>query len=117
MAHNVAGSKLGRPTGHQRLLFRNLVTDLLRYEAITTTQAKALAIRGMAEKMVTLGKQNTLHSRRQAAAVLLDPHVVARLFSELGPRYAQRAGGYTRLVKLGPRLGDNAPMVRLELVS
>ncbi|MBI2917230.1 MAG: 50S ribosomal protein L17 [Chloroflexi bacterium] len=113
----MAGSKLGRPTGHQGLLFRNLVTDLLRYEAITTTEAKALAIRGTAEKMITLGKQNTLHARRQAAAAILDANVLARLFSELGPRYAQRSGGYTRLVKLGPRLGDNAPMVRLELLS
>lgn len=117
MAHKVAGRNLGRPTGHQGLLFRNQVTDLLRHEAITTTEAKARAIRGSAEKMITLGKQNTLHARRQAAAVLLDPGVVSRLFAELGPRYAERSGGYTRLVKLGPRLGDNAPMARLELVS
>ncbi len=117
MAHRVAGRSLRRPTGHRSLLFRNLVTDLLRYEKLTTTEAKALATRAMAEKMITLGKDNTLHARRRAAAVLLDPDVVAKLFSDLGPRYAQRSGGYTRLVKLGPRFGDAAPMVRMELVS
>lgn len=117
MAHKVAGRKLGRPTGHQMLLFRNLVTDLLRHEKLTTTEAKALAIRGLAEKMITLGKENSLHARRQAAAVILDGGVVGKLFSELGPRYKERTGGYTRLIKLGPRLGDNAPVVRLELVS
>jgi len=116
MAHRVAGKKLRRPTGHRQALFRNLVTDLLRYEKITTTEAKARAVRGLAEKVITLGKGNTLHTRRQALALIKDKDVVAKVFSELGPRYAQRPGGYTRLIKLGPRLGDNAPMARLELV-
>ncbi|MBI2865859.1 MAG: 50S ribosomal protein L17 [Chloroflexi bacterium] len=113
----MAGKKLGRPTGHQMLLFRSLATDLLRYEGITTTVAKAEAARGLAEKMITLAKENTLHARRQALAVVLDKGVVDKLFAELGPRYTQRQGGYTRLIKLGLRRGDNAPLARLELVS
>jgi large subunit ribosomal protein L17 len=97
-------------------LYRNLVTDLLRYEKIVTTEAKARETRPLAEKMISLGKQGTLHARRQALAFVVDKKVVDRVFTEFGPRYADRPGGYTRLVKLGPRLGDGAPMAQLELV-
>jgi large subunit ribosomal protein L17 len=97
-------------------LYRNLVTDLLRYEKIVTTEAKAKEARSLAEKMITLGKQKNLNARRQALAFVYDKDVVDKLFTELGPRYAERPGGYTRVVKLGPRLGDGAPMAHLELV-
>jgi len=98
-------------------MYRNLITDLLRYEKIVTTEAKAKEVRGMAEKTITLGKNGSLHARRQALAVVTDKKVVPKLFDELASRYADRPGGYTRLVKLGPRLGDGAPMARLELVE
>jgi large subunit ribosomal protein L17 len=97
-------------------LYRNLVTDLLRYDKIVTTEAKARATRPMAEKVITWGKDGSLHARRQALALVLDKKVVDKVFTELGPKYADRPGGYTRLVKLGPRLGDSAPMAQLELV-
>jgi len=116
MRHGVAGRKLGRPTGHRLALFRNLVTDLLRYEHLVTTEAKAKEARSMAEKMITLGKQGTLHARRQALRFVYDEDVVRKVFSDLSKRYAERPGGYTRLTKLGPRLGDGAPMSKLELV-
>jgi large subunit ribosomal protein L17 len=116
MRHRVAGRKLGRPTGHRRALYRNLVTDLLRYEKITTTEAKAKEVRSLAEKMITLGKEGGLHSRRQALSFILDKRVIDKVFAETAPRYAEHPGGYTRITKLGPRLGDGAPMVRLELV-
>ncbi len=117
MIHRVAGRRLGRPTGHRRAMYRNLVTDLLRYEKITTTEAKAKEVRGLAEKMITLGKEGGLHSLRQALSFSLDKKVAAKVFTELAPRYAERAGGYTRIIKLGPRLGDGAPTVKLELVE
>jgi len=117
MRHRVNGRKLGRPTGHRVAMYRNLITDLLRYEKIVTTEAKAKEVRGMAEKTITLGKNGSLHARRQALAVVTDKKVVTKLFDELASRYADRPGGYTRLVKLGPRLGDGAPMARLELVE
>ncbi len=98
-------------------MFRNLVTDLLNYEKITTTEAKAKEVRGMAEKMITLGKEGGLHSRHQALAFILIEKVAEKVFAELAPRYAERSGGYTRIVKLGPRLGDGAAMVQLELVK
>jgi len=116
MRHRVAGRTLGRPTGHRKALYRNLVADLLRYERIATTEAKAKETRPMAEKMITLGKQGTLHHRRQALSFLGNKGVVDKLFSELGPRYSERLGGYTRIVKLGPRLGDGASMAQIELV-
>lgn len=97
-------------------MFRNLVTDLLKHERIKTTEPKAKEIRSMAEKIITLGKDGTIHARRQALKVVYDPDVVAHVFTELGPRYATRPGGYTRIVKLGPRLGDGAPMAIIELV-
>ncbi len=117
MRHKVAGRKLGRSTAHRRALYRNLVTDLLGYEKIITTEAKAKEVRGLAEKMITLGKKGGLHSRRQALSFIIDKSVVEKVFDELAPKYAERPGGYTRIVKLGPRLGDGAPMVQLELVE
>jgi len=117
MRHKVAGRNLGRPSGHRRALYRNLVTDLLNYEKITTTEAKAKEVRGLAERMIILGKEGSLHSRRQALSFILDKKVTDKVFNEFASRYAERHGGYTRIVKLGPRLGDGAPMVQLELVK
>jgi len=115
--HKVQSRRFDRPTAHRLAMFRNLVTDLLRNEQIKTTEAKAKAIRPQAEKMITLGKDGTLAARRQALAYVYDKDVVTKLFDELSERYADRPGGYTRIVKLGPRLGDGAPQVILELVS
>jgi len=98
-------------------MYRNLVTDLLGHEKITTTEAKAKEVRSLAEKVITLGKEGGLHSRRQALSFLLDNKVAEKVFTELAPRYAERPGGYTRIIKLGRRLGDGAPMVQLELVK
>jgi large subunit ribosomal protein L17 len=117
MRHHLAGRRLSRPTGHRTAMYRNLVTDLLRYEQIVTTEAKAKEVRGIAEKAITLGKDGSLHSRRRVLSLTDDKKVVAKLFDELAPRYAKRPGGYTRITKLGPRLGDAAPMVQLELVE
>ncbi|HEY7269246.1 MAG TPA: 50S ribosomal protein L17 [Dehalococcoidia bacterium] len=117
MRHKVAGRKFDRPTAHRLAMFRNLVTDLLRYEQVKTTEAKAKEVRGMAEKMITLGKDGTLPARRQALAYIYDKDVVRKVFDDLAPRYQSRTGGYTRLVRIGPRLGDGAPIVSLELVE
>ncbi|MAF85851.1 MAG: 50S ribosomal protein L17 [Dehalococcoidales bacterium] len=117
MRHKIAGRKLGRSTGHRKAMYRNLVTDLLDYEKITTTEAKAKEVRGLAEKMITLGKEGSLHSRRRALSFLMDKKVAEKLFVELATKYAERPGGYTRLIKLRPRLGDGAAMVQLELVE
>lgn len=117
MRHRRAGRALSRSRSHRAALVRNQVTDLLRYEAIVTTEAKAKSIRSVAEKMITLGKRGTLHARRQAAAVITDGKVVARLFSEVSPRFQDRRGGYTRVIKLGPRRGDGAAMAHIELVE
>lgn len=117
MAHRIDGRKLGRPTDHRLALFRNLVTDLLRHEKIITTEAKAKEVKGLAEKIITLGKRGDLHSRRQAMRFVYDKKVVDKVFEELGPRYADRPGGYSRLVKIGPRLGDGARMAQLQLVE
>ena len=116
MRHKLAGRKLGRPTAHRWALYRNQVTALLAYEKITTTEAKAKEVRILAEKVITLGKDGSLASRRRALAFITDKKMVEKLFNEIAPDYADRGGGYTRLVKLGPRLGDNAPMVQIELV-
>jgi large subunit ribosomal protein L17 len=116
MRHKVTGRKLDRPTGQRRILYRNLVTDLLRYEKIVTTEAKAKEVRGLAEKMITLGKKGGLSSYRQTLSFVVDKTVAAKVFSELASRYAERPGGYTRLAKLGPRMGDSAPMVQLSLM-
>jgi large subunit ribosomal protein L17 len=116
MRHQVAGRKLGRTSAHRKALYRNLVTDLLKYEKITTTEAKAKEIRSLAEQMITLGKKGELRSRRQALSFILDDKVTEKVFTELAPRYAERHGGYTRISKLSSRLGDGAPMVKIELV-
>jgi len=116
MRHRVAGRKLNRPTDQRLALLRGQVTDLLRYEKIRTTETKASEVRGMAERIITLGKEGSLHSRRRAHRFVTDPKVVKKVFEEIGPRYADRHGGYTRIVKLGPRQGDGAPMAQLELV-
>ncbi|MDF1499993.1 MAG: 50S ribosomal protein L17 [Anaerolineales bacterium] len=124
MRHRVSGRKLGRSSGHRRSLRRNLTKQLFIHERIETTQAKANAVRGHAEKLITLAKRGNaadgpqaVHCRRNAAAKLNDPDVVKKLFDDIAPRYAERPGGYTRIVKLGPRLGDSAEMVLLELVE
>jgi large subunit ribosomal protein L17 len=98
-------------------MYRNLVTDLLKHEKIITTEAKAKEVRGIAEKIITLGKKSGLHAYRQTLTFVTDTKVTEKVFSELGPRYKERPGGYTRIVKLAPRLGDNAPMVQLELIK
>ena len=98
-------------------MYRNLVTDLLNYEKITTTEAKAKEVRGLAEKMISLGKKGGLHSRRQATSFISDKQMADKVFTDLASRYAERPGGYTRITKLGPRLGDGAAMVQLELVE
>ena len=108
--------KLSRASGHPRLLRRNLVTDLLQHESVVTTEARARQVRGAAEKMITLAKDGSLHSRRRATAFVFTDKATQKLFDELAKRYAGRSGGYTRIVKLGPRKGDGAPMAKLELV-
>ena len=116
MRHRIAGRKLSRPTDQRLALFRGQVTDLLRYEKLHTTEAKAKEVRPLAERIITLGKDGSLHSRRRALRFVTDPKVVRKVFEDIGPRYADRHGGYTRIVKLGPRPGDGAPMAQLELV-
>lgn len=108
--------KLGRPTDHRLMMLRNLVTSLLENGRITTTEAKAMEVRSLADKMITLGKANTLHTKRQALAYITKKDVVFKLFDEIAPKYADRNGGYTRVVKMGPRRGDAAPMAIVELV-
>ncbi len=117
MRHKVAGRGLSRSTKHRWALYRNQVTALLAHEKITTTEAKAKEVRSLAEKMITFGKDGSLASRREALAFITDKQVVDKLFAEIAPGYADRSGGYTRLLKLGPRPGDNAPMVQIELVK
>ena len=117
MRHRKSGRGLSRSRSHRSALIRNQVTDLLRHEAIVTTEAKAKTIRPVAEKMITLGKRGGLHARRQAGAVLTDRKVLRTLFDEIAPRFAERQGGYTRIIKLGPRRGDGAQMAHIELVE
>lgn len=117
MRHKVAGRILGRPTGHRIAMYRNLVTDLLDYEKITTTEAKAKEVRSLADKVITLGKNGSLHSRRQALSFVMNKKIADKVFTELAPRFAERPGGYTRIIRLGPRLGDGAAMVQLELIE
>ncbi len=108
--------KLGRPTAHRKMMLRNIVTDLLREGRITTTVTRAKEARRDAEKMITLAKRGDLHARRQALSFILDETTVKKLFDEIGPKYADRNGGYTRILNLCPRQGDNAEMAFLELV-
>ena len=117
MRHRVAGRRLDRSVGHRRALYRNLVTELFRHDRIRTTEAKAKAVQAEAEKLITIAKREDVHAHRQVAAVLTDPEVTKRLMSEVAPRYRERNGGYTRVLHLGQRLGDGAPMVLLTLVS
>lgn len=117
MPHQIAGRHLGRNTGQRRSLFRSLVTDVLRHERITTTEAKAKAVRTDVEKIIAFAKRGDLHARRMVLRTVQDKKVVEKLFDTLGPRYKERNGGFTRMYKLGPRRGDNAPMVILELVD
>ncbi len=117
MRHQLSGRKLGRPTDHRLLMLRNMVTDLLRNETMRTTDSKAKEVRKMAEKVITLGKKGSLHHRRQASALLTDEDVVRKVFDELGQRYQDRNGGYTRITKLGPRKGEASEMAVLELIE
>ena len=117
MRHGVVTRRFDRPIGYRQMMFRNLVTEVLDHEKIKTTEPKAKTIRAMAEKMITLGKEGTLHARRQAMSFITDKKVTDKLFAEIAPRYAQRTGGYTRIVKIGMRQGDGASMVQIELVK
>ncbi len=117
MRHLVKGKKLRRNTSQRRALLRNLVTSFLEKERIRTTLAKAKAARPLAEKMITLAKKDTIHTRRLALRFIYKKEVVKRLFSEIGPRFSERPGGYTRIVKIGPRSGDGAEMAILELID
>ena len=117
MRHRRGGSKLGRLTAHRWALFRNLLTALFTHERITTTLAKAKAVRPLADHMVTLAKQDNLHARRQALALVPDVAVVHRLLDTIGARYGDRRGGYTRILQMGTRRGDAAPVAILDLVD
>jgi large subunit ribosomal protein L17 len=117
MRHLKAGRKLGRTSAHRKALFRNLVGALIQRERISTTLAKAKELRGKVEKTITLGKKGTLHARRQAFKLAPQKESVQKVFGPLAERYAKRPGGYTRIIKIGPRKGDNAPMAFIELVD
>jgi large subunit ribosomal protein L17 len=111
------GARLGGSAAHQKLILANLATSLFEHGRITTTEAKARVLRPVAEKLITKAKKGDLHNRRQVAATIRDKGIVHTLFTEIGPRFAERPGGYTRITKLGPRKGDNAPMALIELVT
>ncbi len=117
MRHLKSGSKLGRNPWHRRATLRNLVTNLFEHGRITTTLTRAKAARPVAEKMITLGKRDTLQSRRQAAAYIMTPQATRKLFSEIAPKFIDRAGGYTRIIPAGIRVGDGAKVAILELVT
>jgi large subunit ribosomal protein L17 len=117
MRHRRAGKKLGRDSAHRRALYSNLAGALIEHGRIKTTEAKAKAVKPFAEQMITLGKRGDLHARRLALAELRSQDVVHQLFADVAPRFADRPGGYTRIVRLGPRNGDAAEMVYLELVD
>ncbi|MZG53575.1 MAG: 50S ribosomal protein L17 [Nitrospinae bacterium] len=117
MRHLKAGRKFGRSSAHRKALFRNLVGALIQRERIRTTLAKAKELRGKVEKTITLGKKGTLHARRQAFKLAPQKESVSKVFGDLAERYANRPGGYTRIIKIGPRRGDNAPMAFIELVD
>ena len=117
MRHQIAGRKLGRTTSHRIAMLRNLVTSLLEHEKVKTTDAKAKELRPLAEKMIGLGKRGDLHARRQVSAIVRKAEVVQKLFETLSPRYQTRNGGYVRIVKLGFRPGDGAPVSIVELIS
>ena len=117
MRHGMAGRKLGRTTSHRRAMLRNMATSLFRHERITTTVAKAKELRPFAERLITLAKRETLHARRQVLRHIKDREVVTKLFSTLGPRYATRPGGYSRIVRTNARRGDNTEMAIIELID
>jgi large subunit ribosomal protein L17 len=117
MRHRVAGYKLKRNLGSRKALFKGLVTSIIENERIVTTVPKAKAVRPLVEKMITLAKKDTLHTRRQAASFLETPGAVQKLFDKLGTRFGQRNGGYTRIVRLGNRRGDGAEQAMIELVG
>lgn len=117
MRHRKSGRILGRDPSHRKAMFRNMVTSLLEHERIETTDAKAKELRGVAERMITLGKRGDLHARRQALSVIRDKGVAAKVFGELADRYRERPGGYTRVIKAGRRVGDAAPLSIIELVD
>jgi len=117
MRHRVKSQRLGRDSAQRKALLRNLVTSFLEKERISTTHSKAKAVRPIAEKMITLAKTNTLHTRRRALSYIYKKDVVKKLFEDIGPRFTERPGGYTRIVKLGPRAGDGAEMAVIELVG
>ena len=110
------GPKFGGSAAHQKSMMANLAASLVIAEAITTTEAKAKALRPIAEKMITKGVKGGVHNHRQVVAFIRDKEMASKLFDDIGPRYLDRPGGYTRILKLGPRQGDNAPMARIELV-
>jgi large subunit ribosomal protein L17 len=117
MRHHRAGKKLGRTAAQRKALYSGLTGALIEHGRVRTTEAKAKAVKPIAEQMITLGRRGDLHARRQALAYLRSQDVVHKLFSDVAPRFADRAGGYSRIVKLGPRLGDSADLVYLELVD
>lgn len=117
MRHRKSGRQLGRNTHHRRALFRSLVTSLLEHERIETTEAKAKELRIVAERMISLGKEGSLHARRRAAAYLRAKRLVSKLFKDLAARFTERKGGYTRIIKTRRRVGDAAPMAVIELVT
>ncbi len=117
MRHRKSGRKLNRNSSHRKAMFRNMSVSLFDHEMIKTTIAKAKELRGVAEPLITLAKQDSVHNRRIAFSRLRDKSAVGKLFTELGPRYESRTGGYIRILKCGPRPGDNAPMAYVELVD
>src|SRR6202050_3406073 len=117
MRHGKSGSKLGRNPAHRRATLRNLVTNVIEKERITTTVTRAKAARPLVEKMITLGKRDSLHTRRQAAAYLMTPGATQKLFTDLAPRFAERPGGYTRIIRTGWRIGDGAELAILEFIG
>lgn len=117
MRHNKSGRRLGRKPDHRQHMMRNMVTSFFAHEKLTTTDTRAKELRKVVDRMITLGKRGDLHARRQALQVIRDPKVVGKLFEMIAPRYEQRPGGYTRIIKLANRQGDNAPMAIIELVE
>jgi large subunit ribosomal protein L17 len=117
MRHKIAGKRLGRTTSHRMAMFRNMVTSLFEHERIVTTVEKAKEVRPIAEKMITLGKRGDLHARRQALSFIRSKDIVEKLFTEIKDKFADRKGGYTRIIKTGVRRGDAASMAIIELVG
>jgi len=117
MRHKIAGRKLGRNPSHRRAMLRNLVTSFLQHERLVTTLPKAKELRPLAEKMITLGKRDTLHARRQVSAYLLDDSTAKKVFDTIAPRFSDRPGGYSRIVRLGPRVGDGGDVAVIELLG